>query len=55
LIQTKIEDEKDMAIIKVQGILVDMLLEIAPDVYGPYVTMDKKGIKWLILQCLSAI
>jgi hypothetical protein len=29
-IQTRIEDEKDMAIIKIRGILVDMLLDIAP-------------------------
>ena len=32
-IQTRIEDEKDMAIIKIRGILVDMLLDIAPSVY----------------------
>jgi hypothetical protein len=54
-IQTKIEDEKDMAIIKIRGVLVDMLLDIAPDVYGPYVTTDKKGVKQLITQCLNAI
>jgi hypothetical protein len=32
-IQTCIEDKKDMAIIKIHGILVDILEEIAPDVY----------------------
>ena len=42
-IQTRIEKEEDMAIIKIRGILVDILLEIAPLVYGPYVTTDKKG------------
>jgi hypothetical protein len=54
-IQTKIEDEKDMAIIKIRGILVDMLLDIAPDVYKPFVTTDRKGVKQLIVQCLNAI
>jgi hypothetical protein len=54
-IQTRIPDEKDMAIIKIRGILVDMLVEIAPDVYKPYVTTDKKGVKQLIVQCLNAI
>jgi hypothetical protein len=54
-IQTRIEDEKDMAIIKIRGVLMDMLLEIAPEVYGPYVTTDKKGVKQLITQCLNAI
>ena len=32
-----------------------MLLDIAPDVYGTYVTTDKKGIKQLITQCMNAI
>ena len=41
-ITTVIEDEKDMAIIKIRGVLVDMLVKIAPDVYKPYVTTDKK-------------
>ena len=54
-IQTRIEDEKDMAIIRIRGVLVDMLLEIAPDVYKPFVTTDKKGVKQLIVQCLNAI
>ena len=54
-IQTKVEDENDMAIIKVRGVLVDMLVAIAPKVYKKYVTTDKKGNKQLILQCLNAI
>jgi hypothetical protein len=54
-IQTRVEDEKDMAIIKIRGILVDMLLNIASDVYKPYVTTDKKGAKQVIVQCQNAI
>jgi hypothetical protein len=54
-IQTQIEDEKDMAIIKIKGVLVDMLLDIAPTVYTPYVTTDWKGAKQLIVQCQNAI
>ena len=54
-IHTKIEDEKDMAIIKVRGILVDFLLDLDKDLYGPYVTTDKKGIKQLLVQCMNAI
>ena len=34
-IQTRVEDEKDMVIIRVRGVLVDMLVDIAPDVYNP--------------------
>ena len=35
--------------------LVDLLIEIAPYVYGPYVKLENKGNKVLILQCLNAI
>ena len=55
LIQTKVESVNDMATIWVRGELVDALLEIAPEVYGPYVTKDKKGNKVLILPCKNAI
>jgi hypothetical protein len=44
-IQTRVEDEGDMAIIKIHGVLVDILVTIAPDVYKSYVTTDKKGTK----------
>ena len=54
-IQTRVEDEKDMVTIKLRGVLVDILVDIAPDVYKRYVTLDKKGNKQLICQCLNAI
>jgi hypothetical protein len=54
-IQTRIEDEEDMAIIKIRGILVNMLVEIAPEFYKPFVTTDKKGVKQLTVQCQNAI
>jgi hypothetical protein len=54
-IQTRVEDDKDMAIIKIRGVLVDMLLDIAPEAYKPFVTTDKKGTKQLIVQCQNAI
>ena len=37
------------------GVLVDILLEIAPEVYEPFVHIDKKGVKQLLLQCHNAI
>ena len=42
-----------MAIIKIRGSLVDMLLYIPPDVYGPYVTMNIKGTNQFITQCMN--
>ena len=55
LIKTETEHEKDMDIINIRGILVDMLLDIALDVYGPYGTIESKGIKKLITQGMNTI
>ena len=44
-----------MAIIKIYGILVGMQLDIAPDVYGPCITINRKVINKLITQCMNAI
>jgi hypothetical protein len=54
-IQTKVEDEKDMAFIIIRGVLVDILVEIAPDVYKKYVRDDRKGVKQLLVQCQNAL
>jgi hypothetical protein len=50
-IQMRVEDEEDMAIIKIHGVLVEILVQIAPDVYKSYVTTDKKGMEQLPVQC----
>jgi hypothetical protein len=54
-IQTQVEDKGDMAIIKIRGVLVDILVKIAPDVYKSYVMTDKKGTKQLLVQCQNAL
>jgi hypothetical protein len=54
-VQTQVENEKDVAFIKIRGILVDILVEIAPDVYNSYVSKDKKGLKQLLVQCQNAL
>jgi hypothetical protein len=54
-VQTRVENEKDMAFIKIQGILVDILVEIARDVYKSYVLKDKKESKQLLVQCQNAL
>jgi hypothetical protein len=54
-IQTVVGDEKDRAFIHIHGPLVNILVSIAPDVYGPYVTVGKKGKKRLLVQCLTAL
>jgi hypothetical protein len=54
-VQTRVENEKDMAFIKIRGILVEILVEITPDVYKSYVSKDKKGTKQLLVQCQHAL
>ena len=54
-IQSRVENEEDMLTIRVRGIMVDVLLGIDPEVYGPYVITDKKGNQSLILTCMNVI
>jgi hypothetical protein len=49
------EDEKDRAFICIRGPLVNIMVSIASDVYGPYVMVEKKGKKELLVQFLTAL
>ena len=42
-IQTQVENENEMTVINIRGVLVDLLLEIDPEFYGPFVTTEKKA------------
>ena len=54
-IKTRVDNEEDITTIIVRGIMVDVLLGIAPEVYEPYVITDKKGNQSLILTCMNVI
>ena len=54
-IQTVVEDKNKRVIIRITGMLVDFLCEIAPDVYKDYVTIGKNGVKQLLVECLNAL
>jgi hypothetical protein len=54
-IQTRVQDPKQRALIKIKGLLVDTLVEIAPKVYKPFVHNDPKGNKVIIAECMNAI
>jgi hypothetical protein len=54
-VQTRVENEKDMTFIKICGVLEDILVKIAPDVYKSYVSRDKKGLKKLLVQFQNAL
>ena len=44
-----------MTIINIREVLVDLLLEIDSDIYGPFVTTDKEFEKVIIAQCINSI
>ena len=54
-IQTRVDNPKDRVIIRMRGVVVDWLVKSAPEVYGPFVTTDKKGMKVLLVECWNAI
>ena len=49
-IHTRIQEEKNMEIIKLCGVWVNILCKISPN-YNPYVTRDKKGVKNFLVRC----
>ena len=49
------EDAEHRVIVCIRGPLVDILVSIAPNVYGPYVSTNKTGQKVLIVECLNAV
>ncbi len=54
-IQTVMEDDEDKVIMRIRGHMVDVLVKIAPKVYGPYLSTDKQGSKQLLVKCLNPI
>jgi hypothetical protein len=55
VVQTVIEDEKHRVIVHIRGPMVDILVSIAPDVYGPYMSTNKAGKRVLLVQSLNAV
>ncbi len=50
------EDKEHRVIVRIRGPLVDILVSLAPEVHGPYVTTNTKGQPvLLIVKCLNAV
>ena len=53
-IQAHVEPGEERVIMKITGVLVDLLVTMAPEVYGPYVVYEN-GNKVLYVQVLKAL
>jgi hypothetical protein len=54
-VQTSVENKKDMAFIKIRGILVEIMVYIYPEAYKSYVSQYNKGNKQLLVQCQNPL
>jgi hypothetical protein len=54
-VQTVVKDEEHCVIVCIRGPSVDILVNIAPHVYGPYISFNKSGQKALLVQYLNAL
>jgi hypothetical protein len=54
-IQTVVEDNKDKVVVRIREHMADILVKVAPKVYGPYMSTNKQGRKQLLVECLNAI
>ena len=48
-------DSHHCIIVRLRGALVEILLELAPDVYGPFIATNKKGEKVPLVKCMNAV
>ncbi len=54
-IQTVMENNEGKVGMRIRGHMVDVLVKVAPSVYGSYVSTGKQGKKQLLVKCLNAI
>ena len=54
-VQTRLKDDKDKAIMRLRGRLAELMVEVAPDVYGQYAFKDSKGTTILYVRLLNAL
>ena len=50
----EVKNDEEHVIMKITGVLVGMLVQLSPEVYGPYVVYEK-GKKVVYVQVLRAI
>jgi len=53
--QMAVTDEEKRVIVCISMMLVDILVKIAPDIYKDNVTVNKKGEKQILVECLNTL
>jgi hypothetical protein len=53
--QMVVENNEDKVVMRIRGHMVDVLVKVAPRVYGPYVSINKEGRKQLLVKCLNSL
>ena len=54
-IQTRLENDKDKAVLRLRGKLAELMVKVAPEIYSKYVIINNKGETVLYLRMLNAI
>ena len=55
LVQTKLENEEDKAVMRLRGKLAELMVKVAPEVCRKYVFVNKKGETVLYVKLLNAL
>ena len=51
----EVKPGEERVMMKITGVLVDMLVQLSPEVYLPYAVFEKNGQKVIYVQVLRAI
>ena len=54
-VQTRLEDDKDKAIMRLRGKLAKLMVKVVPELYTKYVIINKKGETVLYVRLLNAL
>ena len=54
-IQTRLDDDSDKVLMRLRGKLAELMVEVAPEIYSKYVSVDSKGELVLYVHLLNAL
>ena len=54
-VTTRIEDKKDIVIVRLRGKLAELIVATAPEIYKKYVSVNRKGELVLYVEALNAL